>query len=267
GSSGGASVTRTLTFDTNGGSDISSVSKINGTAVDLKDYKPTREGYTFAGWYFDEALTKKVSNITLTASTTVYAKWTEGKELIEETEETKETKNPFTDVKDSDYYYEAVQWAVENNITSGTSSTTFGPSNICTRAQIVTFLWKAMGSPEPTAANCAFNDVSKEAYYYKAVLWAVENNITAGATAATFEPNATVTRGQTGTFLWRGAGKPTATIANPYTDVAKDGYSYDAVLWAAENGITQGTSATTFSPDAPCTRGQIVTFLYKYMKK
>ncbi len=267
GGSGGASVTRTLTFDTNGGSDISSVSKTSGAVVDLKDYKPTREGYTFAGWYSDKALTKKITSETLTASTTVYAKWIENAGETAEPEETKETKKAFTDVKDSDYYYDAVQWAVENNITSGTTSTTFGSSDICTRAQIVTFLWKAMGSPEPTAENCAFNDVSKDAYYYKAVLWAVENNITAGATVTTFEPNATVTRGQTGTFLWRGAGKPTAAIANPYTDVAKGGYNYDAILWAAENGITQGTSTTTFSPDAPCTRGQIVTFLYKLMKK
>ncbi len=258
---GGASVTRTLTFKTNGGSEITSVSKTSGTVVDLKSYNPTRDGYTFAGWYLDEALTKKITSVTLTASTTVYAKWTEGTEPIEE------TKNPFTDVKDSDYFYDAVEWAVEKEITSGTASGSFSPSNICTRAQMVTLLWKATGSPEPTAANCTFTDVSKDAYYYKAVLWAVENKITAGATATTFAPNATVTRGQTVTFLWRAAGKPTATIANPYTDVVKGAYNYDAVLWAAEKGITQGTSATTFSPDTPCTRAQIVTFLYKYMGK
>jgi uncharacterized repeat protein (TIGR02543 family) len=266
-SGGSVSITRTLTFDTNGGSDIDSVTKSNGAEVNLKDYKPTRDGYTFAGWYSDKALTKKITSETLTASTTVYAKWIENAGVTTEPQETKETKHLFTDVKESDYYYDAVQWAVENGVTSGTTDTTFGPSNICTRAQMVTFLWRAMGSPEPTAANCAFNDVSKDAYYYKAVLWAVENNITAGATAATFEPNATVTRGQTGTFLWRAAGKPTASIAKPYSDVVQGGYNYDAILWAAENGITQGTGATTFSPDAPCTRGQIVTFLYKYMKK
>ncbi|KXL52975.1 endoglucanase precursor [Anaerotignum neopropionicum] len=268
-SGGGVSITRTLTFDTNGGSDIASVTKTNGAVVDLKDYKPTREGYTFAGWYSDKALTKKITSETLAASTTVYAKWIENvgeTTESEETKEKKETKKSFTDVKDSDYYYDAVQWAVENGVTSGTTDTTFDPSSICTRAQMVTFLWRAMGSPEPTAANCAFNDVSKDTYYYKAVLWAVENNITAGATTSTFEPNATVTRGQTGTFLWRGAGKPTATIANPYTDVAKGAYNYDAILWAAENGITQGTGATTFSPEEPCTRGQIVTFLLKYTK-
>ncbi|KXL52976.1 endoglucanase precursor [Anaerotignum neopropionicum] len=264
GGGGGVSLTRTLTFKTNGGSDIASVTKTNGVVVDLKDYKPTREGYTFAGWYSDEALTKKITSVTLTASTTVYAKWTE---LTEKTEETKETKNPFTDVKDSDYFYDAVQWAVEKDITSGTTSSTFGPSMICTRAQMVTFLWRAMGSPEPTAANCSFTDVSKDAYYYKAVLWAVEKGITAGTTATTFSPNATVTRGQTVTFLWRGAGKPMASITNPYTDVAKDAYNYDAILWAAEKGITQGTTSTTFSPDTPCTRGQIVSFLYRYMGK
>ncbi|MDD4843287.1 MAG: S-layer homology domain-containing protein [Anaerotignum sp.] len=264
GGGGGASLTRTLTFKTNGGSEIASVSKTSGTAIELKSYKPTRDGYTFAGWYTDEALTKKITSVTLTTSMTVYAKWTEDTVPVEET---KETKNPFTDVKDSDYFYDAVEWAVEKDITSGTTSGSFSPSNICTRAQMVTFLWKAMGSPEPTAVNCPFTDVSKQAYYFKAVLWAVENDITSGATATTFAPNKTVTRGQTVTFLWRGAGKPMATIANPYTDVVKDAYNYNAILWAAEKGITQGTSATTFSPDTPCTRGQIVTFLYKYMGK
>ncbi|KXL53151.1 endoglucanase precursor [Anaerotignum neopropionicum] len=263
-SGGGVSLTRTLTFKTNGGSEISSVSKTSGDTVDLSSYKPTREGYAFAGWYSDEALTNKISSVTLTTSTTVYAKWTE---LTEKTEETKETKNPFTDVKDSDYFYDAVQWAVENEITSGTTNTTFGPSMICTRGQMVAFLWRAMGSPEPTTANCPFTDVSKDAYYYKAVLWAVEKGITAGTTATTFSPNATVTRGQTVTFLWRGAGKPAASGANPYTDVSKGDYNYEAVLWAAEKGITQGTSAATFSPDAPCTRAQIVTFLFRNMEK
>ncbi len=261
-SGGGVSLTRTLTFKTNGGSELASVSKTSGTVIDLKEYKSTRDGYTFAGWYSDEALTQKVTRVTLTASTTVYAKWTESEESIEET---KESKNPFTDVVNSDYYYDAVQWAVEKEITSGTTGNSFSPSAICTRGQMVAFLWRAMGSPEPVATSCPFVDVSQGAYYYKAVLWAVENGITSGTTATTFGPNETVTRGQTVTFLWRGAGKPAATIANPYTDISKGVYNYDAVLWAAEKGITQGTTSTTFSPDTSCTRAQIVTFLYRYL--
>lgn len=261
-SSSGVGLTPTLTFKTNGGSDISSISKTSGTAIDLKGYKPTRDGYVFAGWYSDEGLTKKVTKVTLTANTTVYAKWTE---TPGEVTKTNELQNPFTDVANSDYYYDAVQWAVEKEITSGTSDNSFSPSRICTRGQMVAFLWRAMGSPEPAATNSPFVDVSQGAYYYKAVLWAVENKITAGTTATTFAPTATVTRGQTVTFLWRAAGKPAATMANPYTDISKGVYNYDAVLWAAEKGITQGTTSTTFSPNTPCTRAQIVTFLHRYM--
>lgn len=258
-----------LAFDTNDGSAIASLSKASGSLIYLKEYKPTRDAYDFAGWYSDEALTKKVTSITLTKNTTVYAKWTETagqtKPTEESTNENSKTEHSFTDVSDRDYYYDAVQWAVEKGITSGTTSTSFSPDIICTRGQMVAFLWRAMGSPQPTATDCPFTDVSKDAYYYKAVLWAVENGITSGTTATNFSPNATVTRGQTVTFLWRAAGKPVATAANPYTDVTKGTYNYDAILWASEKGITQGTTSTTFSPDTPCTRGQIVSFLYRYM--
>ncbi len=263
-SEGSGSITRTLTFDTNGGTEIPSVSKTRDTSVELKGYKPTRSSYIFAGWYSDEALTKEITSVRLTVNTTIYAKWIKS---AEPADETIETKNPFTDVGKNDYFYDAVQWSVEKNITSGTTSTTFSPSMICTRAQMVTFMWRAMGSPEPTATNCSFTDVSKNDYYYKAVLWAVENSITAGATATTFAPNATVTRGQIVTFLWRGKGKPKATSENPFTDVEVGAYNYEAILWAAEKGITQGTTLTTFSSDTPCTRGQILTFLYRYMEE
>ncbi|MPM11418.1 hypothetical protein SDC9_57762 [bioreactor metagenome] len=242
----------TLTFAANGGSSIASLSKTSGTVIDLSGYKPTREGYDFDGWYSDHALTAQITSVTLTKNTTVYAKWTE------------QITNPFADVSDSAYYHDAVLWAVEKNVTSGTSSTTFSPDMICTRAQLVTFLWRAMGSPEPTSANCPFTDVSADAYYYKAVLWAVETGITAGTSATTFGPDDTVTRGQAVTFLWRAAGKPETTSANPFTDVTEDAYYYDAVLWAREKGVTQGTSSMTFSPNALCTRAQIVTFLYRY---
>ncbi len=260
GSGGGssASASYTLTFEPNGGSKISSVSKVSGTAVDLSGYKPTRDGYDFAGWYSDTALTTKVTSVTLTKSITVYAKWTE---------KTVQSANPFVDVADSAYYHDAVLWAVEKGITSGTTGTTFSPDKICTRAQAVTFLWRAEGSPEPASANCPFTDVSADDYYYKAVLWAVEKGIVKGTSPTTFSPSATVTRSQSMTFLWRGAGETTSISANPFADVSKDAYYYNAVLWAVEKDITKGTSDTTFSPDGGCTRAQIVTFLYRYMGK
>ena len=166
----------------------------------------------------------------------------------------------FDDVSANAYYADAVKWAVEQGITSGTSATTFSPDMSCTRAQIVTFLWRANGSPKADGAN-PFTDVSADAYYYDAVLWAVKEGITSGTTAATFSPDATVTRGQTVTFLYRATGAPAVT-GGSFADVAADTYYAGAVAWAVKEGVTSGTSATTFSPDAPCTRGQIVTFLY-----
>ena len=174
--------------------------------------------------------------------------------------------NPFTDVKEKDYYYEPVLWAVANSITAGTSKTTFSPDNPCTRAQVVTFLWRAAGSPAPTQTNNPFTDVPAGQYYYKAVLWAVEEGITAGTSKTTFSPDESCTRAQVVTFLWRAAGEPTPQKNdNPFNDVPQGQYYYNAVLWAVEEGITAGTSKTTFSPDEPCTRGQIVTFIYRYM--
>ena len=175
---------------------------------------------------------------------------------------TKSGANRFTDVPSGAYYEDAVAWAVENGITSGTSETTFSPDASCTRAQMVTFLWRAAGSPK-AGGSSPFTDVSADAYYYDAVLWAVENGITAGTSATTFSPDAAVTRAQTVTFLWRAAGAPKAGDSNPFADVSADAYYYDAVLWAVENGITSGTSATAFSPNADCTRAQIVTFLFR----
>ncbi|MBQ8600829.1 MAG: S-layer homology domain-containing protein [Clostridia bacterium] len=171
---------------------------------------------------------------------------------------------PFTDVKAEDYFYEPVLWAVENKITTGTTDTTFGPTEVCERGQIVTFLWRAAGSPTPTASEMTFTDVAKDAYYYDAVLWAVENKITTGTTATTFGPTEVCERGQIVTFLWRAFGCPEPkTTEMPFTDVAKDAYYYNAVLWAVENKITTGTTATTFGPTEVCERGQIVTFLYR----
>ena len=172
----------------------------------------------------------------------------------------------FVDVKDSACYAMAVQWAVENGITSGTSATTFSPDQVCTRAQIVTFLWRAAGSPAPVSGQMSFEDVRADAYYYKAVQWAVENGITSGTSADAFSPDRVCTRAQIAAFLWRSQASPKVENAKmTFADVSGNAYYYNAVLWAVENGVTNGTSATTFSPDQACTRAQCVTFLWKAM--
>ena len=171
----------------------------------------------------------------------------------------------FTDVKPGTWYADAVQWAVENSITSGTSATTFSPDNPCTRSQAVTFLWRAAGSPQAAKDNWPFWDTHPSQYYYKAVLWAAENNITSGTGDKEFSPDLPCTRAQIVTFLWRTAGSPQATGTNPFADVKLRDYYYNAVQWAAKNDITNGVSAASFAPDLTCTRAQIVTFLYRYM--
>ena len=172
--------------------------------------------------------------------------------------------NPFQDVPGDTYYFEAVNWAVANNVTNGTSETTFSPNVGCTRAQVVTFLWRAAGQPEPTEGTNPFTDVKEGTYYYKAVLWAVEKGITNGTSETTFDPDETCTRGQIVTFLWRREGKPAPTGANnPFADVKPSAYFGSAVLWAVEKGITNGTSETTFEPNEDCTRAQVVTFLFR----
>ena len=176
--------------------------------------------------------------------------------------------NPFVDVKDSDYFFKAVLWAVTHDpqVTNGIDLTHFGPGKTCTRGQVVTFLWRAAGCPEPTSSKNPFVDVKESDYFYDAVLWAVENEITNGMDPTHFGPATGCTRGQVVTFLWRAEGKPEPTSSeNPFKDVKSDDYYYLPVLWAVEQGITNGTSANTFSPKATCTRGQIVTFLYRDM--
>lgn len=170
----------------------------------------------------------------------------------------------FHDVNRLDYFYNAVKWAAENGIASGTGRYTFSPNAVCTRAQTVTFLWRAAGSPLPRYRVCPFTDVQPSDYYYNAVLWAVEQGITTGLNATTFGPDVTVTRGQVATFLYRAASAAKPNTFNPFTDVKTTAYNYNAILWAYDNRITTGTSDTTFSPDAYCTRAQIVTFLYRY---
>ena len=200
-------------------------------------------------------MTQKVEDDVAVDTTTVilYAKWVRVSEL------------PFTDVAVTDYYYDAVLWAAENGITGGVDDTHFAPNAPCTRAQIVTFLWRAAGSPAPKSSDMPFEDVAAASYYHDAVLWAVEQGITVGTSATTFSPDDTCTRAHIVTFLWRAQQSPAAGSANPFLDVASDAYYTDAVLWAVKNGITVGTNAagTTFSPDDDCTRAQIVTFLFR----
>ena len=169
----------------------------------------------------------------------------------------------FVDVATGSYYEDAVDWAVENGITKGTDDTHFPPDGICTRAQAVTFLWRAAGSPKPETRAMPFTDVPVGSYYYDAVLWAVENGITKGTSDTTFSPNMTCSRAQIVAFLWRSEKSPAAGTANPFADVKSDAYYADAVLWAVKENITKGTTSTTFSPNAGCTRAQIVTFLYR----
>ena len=170
----------------------------------------------------------------------------------------------FVDVATGSYYEDAVDWAVENGITKGTDDTHFSPDGICTRAQAVTFLWRAAGSPEPETRTMPFTDIPVGSYYYDAVLWAVENGITKGTSDTTFSPNMTCTRAQIVAFLWRSEKSPAAGTANPFADVKSTAYYADAVLWAVKENITKGTTNTTFSPNADCTRAQIVTFLYRF---
>ena len=189
-----------------------------------------------------------------------------GKVTVEASFAPAKSENPFTDVPSGAYYEDAVAWAVKNGITGGTSATTFDPNGFCTRAQAVTFLWRAAGSPAPKSTAMPFTDVPAGSYYYDAVLWAIENDVTKGTSDTAFSPNANCSRGQIVTFLWRSQKSPDAAAANPFTDVAADAYYTSAVLWAVEKSITGGTSAATFSPSANCTRAQIVTFIYRCMK-
>ena len=173
-------------------------------------------------------------------------------------------ENPFTDVAEGSPYQDAILWALEKGITTGTTATTFSPNAPCTRGQAVTFLWRAAGSPEPKRADLPFTDVAADSVYAKAILWAVEQGITLGTTENSFSPNAPCTRGQIVTFLYRAAGSPAVDgAANPFTDVSADSPFLNAILWAAQEGITTGTTENTSSPGSTCTRGQIVTFLYR----
>ena len=178
-------------------------------------------------------------------------------------DEPAEPENPFTDVSETDYYYDAVLWARGEGITSGTSATTFGPADPCRRAQVVMFLWRAMGSPEPVNRVNPFTDVAETDYYYAAVLWAVEQGITSGVTPDTFGPDAVCSRAQIVTFLYQAMDRPAMSGKNPFADVKPGDYYYTPVLWAVEAGITSGVDAAHFAPERDCIRAHVVTFLYK----
>ena len=173
-------------------------------------------------------------------------------------------ENPFVDVAEGTFYIDAVEWALKNGITEGTSETTFSPVASCTRAQMVTFLWRAAGSPEPSGDVCAFTDVNMDSYYGKAVLWAIENGITNGTSETAFSPDMECSRAQMAAFLCRMADGKAESDENAFVDVKSDAYYADSVQWAVENGVTQGIGDNKFSPDTTCTRGQMVTFLYRY---
>ena len=242
----------TVTFDSNGGSAVTAQTIEAGQRA-TKPADPTKSGYVFKGWTLNGAAYN--FNTAVSSDMTLYAAW-EAKAPM---------TNPFVDVKKSDYFYAPVLWAVEKEITNGMDATHFAPNNSCTRGQVVTFLWRAAGKPKVSGSN-PFKDVKKTDYFYDAVLWAVKNGITNGMDATHFAPDATCTRGQIVTFLYRAAGKPKVSGSNPFKDVKKTDYFYDAVLWAVKNEITNGMDATHFGPASTCTRGQVVTFLYRKEK-
>ena len=234
---------------------------------------PTRPGYTFTGWSGTGLTGENNLTVTIEKGSTGDRSYTAhwrynggGSSYSYYTIKATAGTGVFVDIATGSYYEDAVDWAVENGITQGTDDTHFSPDGICTRAQAVTFLWRAVGSPEPKTNTMPFTDVNAGSYYYDAVLWAVENGITEGTSDTTFSPNATCTRAQIVAFLWRSEKSPAASSRNPFTDVKPGAYYLDAVLWAVENGITKGTTAMKFSPDADCTRAQIVTFLWRCKK-
>ena len=182
--------------------------------------------------------------------------------------QTLEDFNPFRDVPDDAYYHDSVLWAFHHTpyqITNGVSSDRFDPDKVCSRAQIITFLWRAAGQPE-TSAPVSFADIACGSYYEKAVQWAASQGIARGVSSSAFAPDLPVTRAEAVTFLWRYAGAPSVQNASSFLDVPSNAYFADAVSWAAKTGVTQGVSATSFAPDGGCTRGQIAVFLHRMLQ-
>ena len=261
GGGGGGSVTTkyTLSFDTNGGSAIAKVTKEKGTTVDLGQYVPTREGYTFAGWYSDEALTQKVTSVKLNANTTVYAKWTEN--AVTPT-------LPFTDVKSGDWFYEAVQYVYDKGMMTGVSADRFAPASTTTRGMIVTILYRLENEPEVSGGS-AFTDVESGAWYADAVAWAAANDIVNGTSATTFAPNSPITREQMAAILYRYAAYKGYDVSQKadlsgYTDATSiSGYAKDALAWANAQKLITGVTDTTLNPQGSATRAQVATILMR----
>ena len=261
GGGGGGSVTTkyTLSFDTNGGSAIAKVTKEKGTTVDLGQYVPTREGYTFAGWYSDEALTQKVTSVKLNGNTTVYAKWTEN--AVTPT-------LPFTDVKSGDWFYEAVQYVYDKGMMTGVSADRFAPASTTTRGMIVTILYRLENEPAVSGGS-AFTDVENGAWYADAVAWAAANDIVNGTSATTFAPNSPITREQMAAILYRYAAYKGYDVSQKadlsgYTDAASiSGYAKDALAWANAQKLITGVTDTTLNPQGSATRAQVATILMR----
>ena len=251
----------TVSTDGSGTASASLTTAAAGTEITLTATPDT--GYHFKEWQVvTGGVTIKDNKFTMPAGNV------EVKAIFEKdaTPPPAPTVNPFVDVPSGVYYEEAVLWAVDKGITKGTDTTHFSPNGICTRAQAVTFLWRAAGSPAAKSGAMPFTDVKAGSYYETAVLWAVENGITKGTTATTFSPEQNCSRAQIVTFLWRSEKSPAAGTVNPFNDVKASAYYADAVLWAVKKDVTKGTTATTLSPNDNCTRAQIVTFLYRAMK-
>ena len=261
GGGGGGSVTTkyTLSFDTNGGSAIAKVTKEKGTTVDLGQYVPTREGYTFAGWYSDEALTQKVTSVKLNGNTTVYAKWTEN--AVTPT-------LPFTDVKSGDWFYEAVQYVYDKGMMTGVSADRFAPASTTTRGMIVTILYRLENEPAVSGGS-AFTDVESGAWYADAVAWAAANDIVNGTSATTFAPNSPITREQMAAILYRYAAYKGYDVSQKadlsgYTDAASiSGYAKDALAWANAQKLITGVTDTTLNPQGSATRAQVAIILMR----
>ena len=215
---------------------------------------PSRKGYVFQGWRYDGA-EKPIVSVTLPAGTTGDYTFTAVWEKV---------PLKFDDIPENAWYYDAITWGADEAITLGTTDTTFSPERDCTRAQILTFLWRYAGMPTAKERQHPFTDVDETSYYYEAMLWGLEQGITTGTTSTTFSPHAPCTRGQIATFLWRYSGKPKPSAASPFDDVAPGSYCYDAVAWAAEQGITKGVTAATFCPNRSCTRAQGITMMYRF---
>jgi len=267
----------TLTLDPAGGvisGDVSGEYE-EGSVVILPT--ATRSGYTFDGWSDGVTVYPAGAELVLTNSMEFVAKWSVVSAPIippvqpdtpdepDDPEKPGLVKMPFVDVPKDSYYYDAVEWAVIKGITDGTSDTTFSPNMGCTRAQMVTFLWRANGCPEPKSQNCVFEDVNLNSYYGKALLWAIEEGITDGTSDTTFSPDMVCSRAHMATFLYRMTEGKAVGHDHPFTDVPANEYFANPVQWAFENKVTDGTTDTTYSPHNTCSRAQMVVFLYRLL--